>query len=89
MSDPKSNSVHLSERDIKGYLNSELPDKEMHRIERHLLLCDLCAEAVEGYEAVPLMDIEFELKYLSIGNFFPLSNCSDAPKFSWKCWQWF
>ncbi len=65
MSDSKSNSVHLSKRDIKGYLNSDLSDKEMHRIERHLLSCDFCAEAIEGYEAIQPIDIEFEINELN------------------------
>ena len=65
MSDQKLNSEHLSKRDIKGYLHSELSDKDMHRIERHLLICEFCSEAIEGYEALPSIDVEFEVNELN------------------------
>jgi hypothetical protein len=52
VSDSRSNSKHLSKKEILSYLNANLSEKEMHRIERHLLSCDLCAEAMEGYEGL-------------------------------------
>lgn len=34
---------------ILRYVNEELSKKEMHTVEKHMLDCELCQEAVEGY----------------------------------------
>jgi hypothetical protein len=39
----------LSLNTIKKYLNNELSPKKMHGVEKHMLECKLCEEAVEGY----------------------------------------
>jgi len=44
------NTGHLSVSDLRNYLSGSITDAEMHRIEKHLLECDFCAEAMDGYE---------------------------------------
>lgn len=41
--------VHLSEEQLMRYQTGKMEAAEMHLIERHLLQCSLCSEAVEGY----------------------------------------
>lgn len=43
---------HLTAQQMQDYLSGNLPDVEMHRIEKHMLECDFCAEAMEGLEAI-------------------------------------
>lgn len=50
MSEKYSHSKHLSAEEIQAYLKAELSEQEMHSIERHLLECEFCSEAMEGYE---------------------------------------
>ncbi|MEQ9424968.1 MAG: TonB family protein [Cyclobacteriaceae bacterium] len=44
------NNAHLSTSQISGYINDDLKPSERHQIERHILDCELCAEALEGFE---------------------------------------
>jgi TonB family protein len=39
---------HLSLQLMHAYLEETLPEKQMHQVERHLLDCALCADAMEG-----------------------------------------
>ena len=39
----------LTEREVKQYLGDELSDEQRYDIENHLLDCELCSAAVEGY----------------------------------------
>lgn len=41
---------HLTPELIREYLNGKLNEARMHEIEMHLLECDFCADAVEGFE---------------------------------------
>lgn len=43
---------HLTAKQMQDYLTGNLSDAEMHRIEKHLLKCDFCAEAMEGLESL-------------------------------------
>lgn len=36
---------------MRLYQERQLPDKEMHHVERHLLDCELCSDVLEGLEA--------------------------------------
>src|SRR5437868_389306 len=62
----------LSLDTIIRYLNDELPVKESHRVEKHMLDCELCKEAVEGYALMEKKDraagIIFELNKRLAGN---------------------
>ncbi len=44
---------HLSHDLIGQYLFGKLPERTRNRVERHLLDCDFCSEAVEGYTGQP------------------------------------
>jgi len=55
---------HLSAESLKNYLDGNLSEKEMHRIEKHLLECPLCSEAIEGLESVSTEVIEKDLSDL-------------------------
>lgn len=43
---------HLSLQLMQEYLEENLPERQMHQIERHLLDCELCADAIEGLSFV-------------------------------------
>jgi len=63
----KTDKEHLSAADIEAYLNGSLSDNEMHRIERHLLECEFCNEAMDGFEAaiLPPNEIEYHVAELN------------------------
>ena len=42
---------HLSQEQMIGYLKEELSSSEMNAVERHLLDCELCADAMGGLES--------------------------------------
>jgi len=48
----KHSENHLTARQMQDYLSGNLSDAEMHRIEKHMLGCDFCAEAMEGLETM-------------------------------------
>ncbi|QEC51451.1 TonB family protein [Anseongella ginsenosidimutans] len=41
---------HLTPETIREYLGGQLDSTKMHQIETHLLECEFCADAVEGFE---------------------------------------
>lgn len=43
---------HLTAQEIEGYVTEKLSDAEMHRVEKHMLECDFCADAVQGLEGL-------------------------------------
>ena len=62
----RTNKEHLSATEIEAYLNASLSDTEMHHVEKHLLECDFCNEAMDGYASVyPGISIQKELINLS------------------------
>src|ERR1035437_7511790 len=40
----------ISEQTMFDYINNKLNAKEQHLVEKHLLNCDLCSDALEGLE---------------------------------------
>lgn len=53
MNNDRSHSEnHLTAKQMQDYFSDNLSDIEMHRIEKHLLECDFCAEAMEGLESM-------------------------------------
>ncbi len=44
---------HLSHDLIGQYLFGKLPERTRNRVERHLLECDFCSDAVDGYTSQP------------------------------------
>ena len=63
--DQKHSDFHLTARQMQDYLSGNLSDVEMHHIEKHLLECDFCAEAMEGLEAmVNVVDFEKDISTL-------------------------
>jgi len=57
-----NNDQHLNYEELLAYHKGHLSNKEMHRLELHLVDCSLCKEALEGL--TNLEEIEFE-KHLS------------------------
>lgn len=51
-------SDHLSDTTILAYVKGELTDEEAHEVERHMVDCEFCANAVEGLEMVGIENIE-------------------------------
>lgn len=43
----------LSEEQLLKYSNNTLPQKEKHKVEKHLLECELCTDAMEGFAFAP------------------------------------
>jgi len=50
MNDQDHIDGHLSANEMQDYLDGKLSGLESNRIERHLLACSFCAEALEGLE---------------------------------------
>lgn len=67
MSKIESHITHLTKEQIEQYLRGDLSDKEMHVIERHLLSCDMCNEAMEGYES-SVQNIQFDAELDELSN---------------------
>ncbi len=42
--------AHISHKEFLDYTNNRLSDPERHRMEHHMLDCEFCSEAMEGYE---------------------------------------
>lgn len=53
-----STSIHLAWETIQAYLENKLSRAETHAVEKHLLECPLCSEAVEGLSQAPLAENE-------------------------------
>ncbi len=54
---------HISAEQMEYYLGGVLGRREMHTIERHLLDCEFCKEAMDGYESSQI-DIGGDIKDL-------------------------
>ena len=54
----------LTEEGLLLYLEDRLDKSTRFRVENHMLDCPLCAEAVEGFEAMDSFDIKYELENL-------------------------
>ncbi len=52
VSNTEKNIEHLNLVLIKNYLENRLDNKTRHSIERHLLDCEFCKEAFEGYQRI-------------------------------------
>jgi len=52
VSDIMSDGPCLSREEMLQYLNGTLSDSEQHRVESHLLECELCADAMMGLEGM-------------------------------------
>lgn len=50
MSEPNHHIEHISAEQMEYYLAGVLSRREMHSIERHILDCEFCKEAMDGYE---------------------------------------
>lgn len=61
MSTKSKHIDHLNAEQIEAYLSGSLSESDMHRIERHLVACDLCNEAMDGFIAVPDIAITSEV----------------------------
>jgi TonB family protein len=49
---------HISAKSMEAYVHGSLNSRDMHLLEKHLLSCDLCSEALEGYELYPDINIK-------------------------------
>ena len=43
-----NNDIHLTSAELAAYSQGNLSNKEMHRLELHLISCEFCNEALEG-----------------------------------------
>lgn len=61
-----SNNIenHLSQERMRQYLNDALSNSEAHQVERHLLDCDLCADALEGMKLLSPSEMENDVALL-------------------------
>ncbi|WP_026463992.1 TonB family protein [Adhaeribacter aquaticus] len=44
---------HLSTDQIYRYLEGQLPPEQMHQLEKHVIDCNLCREAMDGLSLIP------------------------------------
>ncbi len=65
MSNPPQNTPCLSSKEMLDYTQGILSTQEQHRIEKHLLECEFCSDAMEGIQLMKnpnsLLSIEEEL----------------------------
>jgi hypothetical protein len=53
-------SACLTEAELKAYISQKLEGEELHRVECHLLDCELCSDAVEGLSTSTDVDRELQ-----------------------------
>jgi TonB family protein len=58
----KNNSYHLSSEQLENYLLGKHDAPTMHHLEKHLLSCVFCANALEGLKAMPQQQIPSNVK---------------------------
>ncbi|NJN33968.1 MAG: hypothetical protein HC817_06700 [Saprospiraceae bacterium] len=49
---------HLTEEDIRQYVQDEMPRNEVRRVDAHLEECLLCSDALEGVMSLQVVDFE-------------------------------
>ena len=47
-----NNDIHLSTEELAAYVQGNLSNREMHRLELHLINCELCNDALEGIASI-------------------------------------
>ena len=58
-----SNTTCISKENMLKYINNQLSKKELHEVEKHLLGCEFCSEAVEGLKYAENSSIIFALDH--------------------------
>ena len=60
---------HLSQEQMSAYLSHRLVGKELHDVEKHLVDCSFCNEALEGMKKIKdesrILTISHELRQLA------------------------
>ncbi len=59
----KTNDKHIahpSTQQLQSYLAGSLTHAQSHQVERHLLACTYCSEALEGFEALKKQNIDYQ-----------------------------
>lgn len=59
-------TMHLTPEAIREYLEGKLDSAAMHAIEMHLLECEFCADAVEGFELSQQSHVKTDQALLSL-----------------------
>ncbi|MCB0546948.1 MAG: tetratricopeptide repeat protein [Phaeodactylibacter sp.] len=55
----------LTQREMRQYLSGELSDEQRYDVENHLLECELCSAAVDGYTQAPdLQSMEEDIRMI-------------------------
>ena len=47
-----NNDIHLTSEELVAYVHGNLSNREMHRLELHLINCELCNDALEGIASI-------------------------------------
>jgi len=61
-----NNNQHLSYEDLLAYHSGNLSNKEMHRLELHLIDCELCNNALAGIANIEEVELEKHLSNIKI-----------------------
>lgn len=82
------NDQCLSLEDMRLYQERQLPDKEMHHVEKHLLDCELCSEVLEGLDTqdIPVINSIAEKvnrKVAIVAGMQPVANPSLLSRLKW------
>src|SRR3546814_585623 len=66
MSSEGNDRSHLTPETSRGYLGGRLDSTAMHQIETHLLECEFCSDAVEGFELYEHAQVRTEQTLLAL-----------------------
>jgi len=58
-----SNTTCISKENMLKYINHQLSKKELHEVEKHLLECEFCSEAVEGLKYAENASVLFAIDH--------------------------
>ena len=78
-----NNDIHLTYEELVSYGQGNLSNKEMHRLELHLISCALCTEALEG-----IAKVEEAVLYKSLANIRTNTETKSSKSFSISKKQW-
>ncbi|CAN5508516.1 carboxypeptidase-like regulatory domain-containing protein [soil metagenome] len=87
MSNIKNNqnlpSKHLSEAELLRYKEGDITNAEMHRVERHLMECELCNDAYEGIISINTHDFKEDVNQLK-ATFQGKYTANKEANYNWK-----
>lgn len=78
-----NNDIHLTYEELVAYSQGNLSNKEMHRLELHLINCELCNEALDG-----IANIDETVLYKNLANIRAKTETKSSISISISRKQW-